>query len=295
MAEAGDLYLANIANCFFNAFLSYTAIALNSVTIYTMRKPLPLPKNFKTMLLSLAVSDLGVGLIVQPLYIAVLVMEMKPNFENDPTYQTIYLATLFFVYFLCFSSFFGVTALTVDRFLAIHLHLRYRELVTHKRVVAAVISLWVLSVFLPFIRLLVPAKGAFVIYATVMVVCLITTAVLYWKIYLAVRHQKNQIHALQVQQEAQNDEMANAATLRKSAVFTFYVYLVFLVCYLPHSCILAALTISGPSTSIKALKCFSGTLVFFNSSLNPLIYCWKMRRIRHAIMDILRKTLPSRN
>ena len=49
-----------------------------------------------------------------------------------------------------FASFFGVFAITVDRFLAIHLHLRYQELVTHKRVVAVVISFLVLSVIACF-------------------------------------------------------------------------------------------------------------------------------------------------
>jgi len=47
------------------------------------------------------------------------------------------------------ASFLSVLAISVDRFLAIHLHLRYQELVTHKRVVAVVISTWLLSVSLP--------------------------------------------------------------------------------------------------------------------------------------------------
>ena len=37
------------------------------------------------------------------------------------------------------------------------------------------------------------------------------------------------------------------------------------------------------------------TFVFPNSSLNPVIYCWKMRHIQHAIMDILRNTYCFRN
>ena len=45
-------------------------------------------------------------------------------------------------------SFFGVVAVSVDRFLAIHLHLRYQELVTHKRVVSVVILIWVFSVLI---------------------------------------------------------------------------------------------------------------------------------------------------
>jgi len=45
----------------------------------------------------------------------------------------------------------------------------------------------------------------------------------FYKLYLAVRHHANQIDVLQVQQEAQNGEMANAARLKKSPVGTFYV------------------------------------------------------------------------
>ena len=93
--------------------------------------------------------------------------------------------------------------------------------------------------------------------------------------------------------------MANAARLRKSVVATFYVYFVFLVCYLPRLCIYVATYISGPSTAIHILRHNALTLLFLNSSLNPLIYCWKMSHVRHAIMDTLRKILtrlfPSHN
>ena len=189
---------------------------LNSITIYAMRKTSSLPKNIKTLLLSLEVSDLGVGLIVQPLYIAIRAMELEPDFGNNSTYKTTFKAFLFWLYLFSYASFFGVTTLAVDRFLAIHLHLRYNELVTHKRVIDVVISIWVLSAILSLIRQLVPAKNdAYVIFATIEVVCLITTAVLCCKIYLTVRHHTNEILALQVQREAQNGEMANAGKTEK--------------------------------------------------------------------------------
>ena len=280
------IYLSNIALCVFNAFLCYTAIALNSVTMYVTIKTSSLLKPLKTLLLSLAVSDLGVGLISQPLYIAIVVMELQPNFENNPAYKTTYKAFLVPLNLLYYASFFGVTALTVDRFLSIHLHLKYQELVTHKPVVSAILSL---------IGVLLSQKDKYVIFATFEAVCLITTAVLYCQIYIAVRHHTNQIHALQIQQEAQNGEMATAARLRKSAVGTFYVYLVFLVCYLPQNCIYHVTIISGSSTAIMVLNRYALTMTLLNLSLNPLIYCWKTRHIRRAIMDTMQKILPSHN
>ena len=63
-------------NCVFNAFLCLTTIVLNIITIQAIRKTSSLPKTLKTLPLSLAASDLGVGLLVQPLYVAILVMEI---------------------------------------------------------------------------------------------------------------------------------------------------------------------------------------------------------------------------
>ena len=145
MQEGKDLSSSYVANCVINAFLSYTAIMLNSITIHALRKTSSLSKPLKRLLLSLAVSDLGVGLIVQPLYITCLVMELQQNNENNQTFNATSIAYRITGFVFTFASFFGVMSLSADRFLAIYLHLRYQELVTHKRVIAVVISTWVLS------------------------------------------------------------------------------------------------------------------------------------------------------
>ena len=277
-----------IANCVFNAFFSFTAITLNIVTIIALRKPLTIPRALKIFLLSLAVSDLGVGLLVQPLYITRLVMMIK---ENTQTYEI----TLTFFYstscFFASASFFGVVALAADRFLALHLHLRYQELVTHKRVVAVVISIWILSAIPMLLSIWIP-NAVGIILVSVESVCYLTTAFFYFKIYLAVRHHSNQNHVLQAQL-AQNNEgdMTNAARERKAAVGTLYVYLVFLICYLPNTCYWIIERSVGPSTMLSQFVLYTNTLIYLNSSLNPLIYSWKMRHVRNAIMEILRNIL----
>ena len=130
MAGTGDFYSTLVANCFFNAFLLFTALVLNIITIQALRKISSFPKPLKTLLLSLAVSDLGVGLLVHPLYIACLIMNIEQS-ANKRLYDTVYTAQRLFGYLICHVSFLGIIALTVDRFLTIHLHLRYQELVTH--------------------------------------------------------------------------------------------------------------------------------------------------------------------
>ena len=93
MKPAQEFYSWYVVNCVFNVFLSYTAIMLNIVTIHAIRKTPSLSKPLKTLLLSLAVSDLGVGLTAQPLYVIVRVMQLKQT-DHSPTYYATYIAFL---------------------------------------------------------------------------------------------------------------------------------------------------------------------------------------------------------
>ena len=282
-----DLHSTFIANCVFNSFLSFTAIMFNIVTIHAIRKTSSLPKTLRTLLLSLAFSDLGVGLCVQPFYTSLLVKWLKHSIPNCTTYKAHSLiATL-----LSAASFLGVVAVGVDRFLAIHLHLRYQELVTHKRVLAVTISIWVLSPFVSLTSLWVSFPTRTLFLGITAIVLFLLTMVVYIKIYVAVRRHKNHIQALQVRQVTKTDETANFEGIIKTAVGVFYLHLVFLFCYLPYFISLAAIKIVGPSDPLKRLFFVSLTLVFLNSSLNPVIYCWKMKQIRQAIIEILRNII----
>jgi len=280
-----------IANSVFNAFLAFSAIILNSVAIQALRKTSLLPKPLKTLLLSLAVSDLCVGLLIQPFFLGILVKWLLQHNSSEAV-CTVYvsLSTIFSA-----ATFFGVMALSGDRFLAVLLHLRYQELVTHKRVVAVVISIWVFSACISLFYWLASPDISYVALALIGVVCVVFSAMLNLRIYFAVRRHRNQIQALQVQQVAQNDQVTNASGLRKSAVGVFYVYLVFLLCYLPLFCSFLVVVIFNFNTGVKIFIMSSTTLVFFNSSLNPVIYCWKMRQVRLAVMDIVRNIFPSHN
>ena len=281
-----------IANCVFNAFLCFTAITFNIITILALRKPLTIPRAVKILLMSLAVSDLAVGLLAQPLYITLLVMQLQENSQTR-----MFQITWNFLFatgtFLSYASFLGVVALAADRFLAVYLHLRYQELVTHKRVVAVVISIWIMSVILMLLFQWIPSNVVTIVSALVESVCFVTTAFFYFKIYLAVRHHSNQIHVLQAQLAQNNGgDMENAARERKAAVGTFYVYLVFLICHLPNTCSWIIYTSAGLSTKLSQFSLYANSVMFLNSSLNPLIYSWKMRHVRHAILEILRNIMP---
>ena len=178
-------------------------------------------------------------LLVLPLYVAIIVMKIKAGTENS-LYHAVWMAHIIQSFLFAFASFFGVVALVVDSFLAIHFHLRYQELVTQKPVVAVVFSLWVSSAFLS-----IPT----------------------WK--WTPKKVLNQIHALGVQ-VAEKRDMANAARLRKTAVSTFYVYAVFLACYVSVY-FLSFSSFIGDLTAVPFdMWYYVFTLMYLNSSLNPL-------------------------
>ncbi|XP_073229771.1 adenosine receptor A3-like [Porites lutea] len=298
MKEAADFSPYLIINLVVNFFSCYTTIMLNIVLIFALRRSSSLPKTLKALILSVAVSDLGIGLVVQPLYLARMIMQIQQT-DDQETSKDIYRALHPIGRTLGYASFFGVTAISVDRFLAIHLHLKhqelltYQELVTYKRVVAAVILSWLLSAFLALTGVVSGGYVCNLAAVTVALVCLLTMGLIYFKIYIAVRRHTVQVHAQLTQAVAPNEEnRSNFQRVRKTAVGTFYVYLLFLACHLP----IAIVILETQRNKVgKHMFIYTHTLLYLSSSLVPLVYCWKFRHIRCAIKKILRNIFASQN
>ncbi|XP_074614314.1 adenosine receptor A3-like [Acropora palmata] len=283
--------LSSISNIVFNIVLCCTAVTLNSVTIYALRKTPSVPMPLKVLLLSLAVSDLGVGMVCHPLYIARLVLDLEKSVTAFPSFYWVY---LFVTSVFTYGSFFGVLSLSVDRFLALRVHLKYQQLMTQNRVMIVVISSWVLSGAMSALYSppKIPVHIAYLVFAIIVGTCFVVSGVLNCYIYALVRRHANQIQSTQVHGNA--PEVANTRRMRKSAYTTIYVYLLFLLCYLPN---VSALWFVGSSRSsiAKVVKSYTFSLLLLNSSLNPLIYCWKMRDIRQTILNMMQNAFPARN
>ena len=289
--ELNDLRSTFITNCIFSNFTTHASIMLNIVTIYAIHKTSAVAKTLKTLLLSLAFSDVAVGLFSQPIYTFFLVKWLQLENINCNTYQVLNISG----YLFSTASFLGVVAVSVDRFLAVHLHLRYQELVTHKRVVVVMIGKWLCSAFVSSTVLWGLPSVWSITESVLAAFGFIVTFVVYTRIYLIIRRHKNQIHSMQVQEVAHSDEIKHFIVLIKSTVSIFYVYLLLLICYLPFLICKAVIRIYGSSIALKQFFFYSMTLIFLNSSLNPVIYCWNMRHVRHAIVNILRKMFRTSN
>ena len=130
-----QVIVLGIATCVVNAFFSLTALLGNSAILLTVWKTCSLHSSSNILLTSLAVSDLAVGLIIQPLFIAVI----------QSGTHVIGLVFSILMYFFGCASFFTITSISIDRLLVLQLHLRYQAVVTTFRVTGVVIFIWIFS------------------------------------------------------------------------------------------------------------------------------------------------------
>ena len=135
--------------CVFIVAFSAVATFGNLLAISALCKSSSIPTNLKKLFLSLAFSDLAVGMYAQLMLGAIVTVMLKIGASGKykfDFYCPSILSTAYFSFFLlACTSFLNVTAIAVDRLLSILLHLRYQERVTPKRVIIAVVSLWLAS------------------------------------------------------------------------------------------------------------------------------------------------------
>ena len=280
------MYSILVTNIAFSAFLCYSTTVMNVVTIYALMKTSLLSKPLKTLLFSLAVSDLGVGFLGFPFQIAHLVGQIRckiPNVDTNFAFRIndAVVSTLF----MCSLS--TIVAISVDRFIAIEMPLRYDNIMTHKRVIGAIMAIWIVSAIFSILCYMfkaVPVFSAFVFLVIMDSVSFLVTTATSCKIHATLRRHKKEM-------ENGRHQFQQSAGSGKSSTGTLLIYLFFWVCYLPHLVISIVRAIyAKPNTVIEGIFTFSGTLVFFNSSINPVIFCWKMTPIRRTMLSILRNT-----
>ena len=150
----------------------------------------------------------------------------------------------------------------------------------------AVISVWVFSARTSLLKLWIPKNIMFVLFVIKDSSSIITATFLSIKLYLTLRRHMNQIQLTQV---AQNEQGKSVQRKMRSAMASLYVYLIFTVCYLTNICVLIIMgSTSERRNDLQHLHFYTLTLLFLNSTLNPLIFCWKMKPIQHTIVVTLR-------
>lgn len=291
-------------HCVASLMSCLTATFGNSIIICAFRKASSMNPASRILLLSVAASDLGVGLFVQPTNTAIMVkLLVFKNIHGDVANPDLYLMCplvktwQFLSIFFAGASLLTVGAISIDRFLALYLHLRYRQIVTTSRVVAVVTGIWITAFLTAMLQTLTVFND--IINLTGELLVLVMASFAYITIYKIARRHHNQIYG-QVQLENQNDQVTQLSRAKKLAINSLYIYVIIIICYFPSLCISLIFTMSRTPGSLLTLCYYLGaSLVFFNSSLNPLVYCWNLREVREAVVDTLKslfsKFIPCNN
>ena len=265
-----------------NTVLSVTAFLGNTLILLALGKVTSLHPPSKLLYRNLAATDFCVGVIVEPISITYLIAVITGRWNIC---RRTFLANYIAAYILCGVTLSTVTAISLDRLLALLLRFRYRQLVTLKKAYLIVTALWIVPAVCTTMHVWNSQVTTW--YSSILTsLCLVLSTASFAKIFHALRHQQihvqNQFH----QGQSSDANLLNMARYRKAVSSALWVQLALVICYLPIN-IVEGFTIHGLSPSVVIAKEFTATLVYLNSTLNPILYCWKMNEIRQAVKGII--------
>ncbi|KAI4827373.1 hypothetical protein KUCAC02_030772 [Chaenocephalus aceratus] len=251
-------------------------------------------------IVSLAVADIAVGVLVIPLAIIISL-----GF-NTQFYTCLFLSCLLLI--ITQSSILSLLAIAIDRYLRVKIPTRYTTIVTQRRACVAVCLCWILS----FLTGLVPMLGwnnldnlegnlttsseivceftavmrmDYMVYFNFfgwVVVPLSIMIALYAEIFRVIRRQLNR------RAEATCDAERYFRKELKLAKSLALVVFLFAVCWLPIH-IMNCIDFFCPECSIPKFAMYVGIFMsHVNSALNPMVYAFRIKVFRLTLIKITR-------
>lgn len=283
LSHEGSVFVAEIICCAINSVLSLLATLWNSLVILVIWKTPALHSPSNILICCLAGSDMVIGVLAQPMLVAYKIAEFKDSANTACIGRLIH----WIAGFVCAGvSVMTIAAISVDKVLALYLHLRYKQVVTVARVLIVVFAFWFFCVTAA-VSLFMANSDRYWTLVPLPVLCLslTTTFVAYIKVFGVLRRHRNQIRA----QTRSAWSGVNMRKYKKSVITMVYVLAMFLVCYAPFLTAMALRLLVGYNSTVKLAYEWGATIVYLNSSLNPLLYWLRMQEIRLATYNTIRK------
>ena len=274
--------------------LSPTAFLLNLLVIITITKRRELQRASKILLRSMAVSDLLVGGISMPLS-AIIGLLLPHRILTERQFCTFDLVIFLFSYILYFCSFLHLTMIAWERYMAIRKCMEYKMTVTKGRLKILAMIAWVLSiggVSSVFISMTVVGGDGLLLAAeildiisSILILCLLIAIVYFYvMVYLSVRKRKlSQIQQVRV--------LVKAKLENRVAMTMALVTVALVISFIPMTVVFILGDYFQVFRGLLAWRVVE-TLVYLNSIASPLIYCYRDRLFRTAVLEILRIRKP---
>lgn len=274
---------ASFIICLINTLSSIVAVIGNLLIILSVVRTSALHSPSNVLLCCLAITDFLTGLVTQPLFVCSVVARIAKSYD---LYCTASLLSFLPVYILSGVSFLTLTAISIDRFIALRIHLRYRAIVTIRRVLSIEAGVWLFSISVT----LLPFAGFFSSFQLFIALIISTSLTLNVSAYFYILHtlRKHKAKIANHDQISTTYEKAvNVRKVKSSSWTMLAVFCLFFACYIPTLCVMitgSAVSTTKPlSPRLRTIRDASATLVLVNSSLNPFVYCYRMTEIRKAV------------
>ena len=271
----------------FASIISPATVLLNGLVIIAIMKRRELQKLSNILLSSMAVTDLLVGAICIPLS-AIDGFLLPYQILAAQHICTLDVATACFSLTLTFCSLFHLVLIAWERYAAIRKWRYHRDTLTKSRLKKLAAIAWVSGtafVLIPFL-ISIAVRGRTTLVVFVVLTCFILALIVYFyvMVYLEIRKRKfNQILQVSLLVLLKTEyRVAKTTALVTAAVFLSFVPVVFL----------PLLGRVYPVLRKMSLWRVVETLVFSNSLVNPLIYCYRDCRFKKVVLEILRIKNP---
>lgn len=293
--ETSATLVVNVMACVLISFFAICSSVGNILIVIGLwRKTTSLQTPANILLGWFAFCDFLLGFLAGPAFVVFKSAEMVRNFE-------LYCVSRF-AYEFCSqtalnASFIVLTFMSIDRYLSLHLHLRYREVVTKKRITTAVVIAWLLSVSMTATRFWVANQTFLFITKSTKFICLFIIVLVYLKILVLVQRHQQQIMELTVSPDHSFDRRGSLRSLfTEVARFKKYAYTVAFVAVLIVACYVPTTVVSFCKEYVcteelehaKILYTMMVTFVFLTTALHPLVFIARTSEVTDAIKRILR-------
>ena len=273
------------------AILSPVAVVGNALVLVAIWRNPSLQTPSYILLAGLAFTDFGAGLISQPFYAAMELM----NLSGSPVNPTVVaIASGSATYFIPMTTSI-ITLMSIERWL----HMTRRSLLTVPRVYSTLAVLYLIILPSPICRVLSVFNnepGTEIASMSFLLACVIVTSTAYVKVFRIIRNHQQQIQ-LNCLSRPSAQPTINVAKYRKSVHTVLYILAIFYVSYSPIFIIFAVSVALGSEykSLTSSLLDLSLMIVFLSSSLNPFLYLWRMNDIRNEIKRLVKIILCKDN
>ena len=266
------------------AVLSPVAVVGNVLVIAAIWRNPSLRTPSYILLCGLAFTDLFTGIVTQPLDVAVQIICFQKSERTD---QPAFLINAINInkgcgtYFTSFTAIL-ITLMSIERWL----HMTRQSLLTARRsyYIVALVSLLLIPQMI--IRLTRFELTSDIIFFIIFLFCIIATSIAYFKVFCVIRHHQQQVNA-NVSAQNSGQSAIDLAKYKKSVLTILYILGIFYISYLPFLFIQTiSFALRNEGSDLEVAFTMSLLFLFLSSSMNPLMYMWRMTDIRNGVRHL---------